>query len=59
MCTVHAVGEDTAGRSDNDQTDNLGLGAAGGPWWCDKEGMGSSHFVASKMVLFLLVCPRA
>jgi hypothetical protein len=52
VCTVHAVGEDTAGRSDNDRTDNLGLGAAGGPWWCDKEGIGSSHFVASKMVLY-------
>ena len=54
MSTVHAVGEDTAGRSDNDGTDDLGLGAAEGPlgWWCGEEGMGSSHFVAPKMVLY-------
>lgn len=48
MGTVHAVGEDTGRRSDDDRTDDFELGAAGGPW-CG-EGVGNSHSVASFIV---------
>jgi hypothetical protein len=49
--TVHAVGEDTDRRSDNDRTDDFGL-VAGVSWWCGEEGIGISHFVASKKLLY-------
>jgi hypothetical protein len=55
--TVHAVGEDSGRRSDNDRTDDFGLDT-GGSWWCGEEVMENSNFVVSKEVLYQCVRGR-
>jgi hypothetical protein len=59
--TVHAVEEDTGRKSDDDRTDNFGLGACGS-WWCGEEaieGMNGEFSFCGFKNGPLSVCPRA